>query len=165
MKLTIALLITVILSGCSMYKTREFVQQEEVKIENWDIKVFMSAFSGSSSANWDMHDFTTFISIITYQPTNYSASINNFRLIQGQCPGKDQLELGLLKTKTYKNDNNRVTISPEAGTITIPENINHICAYIDASLISNSGNNLINKSNIQIGLERNESSYPFLSMF
>ena len=44
MKLTIALLITVILSGCSMYKTREFVQQEEVKIENWDIKVFMSAF-------------------------------------------------------------------------------------------------------------------------
>ena len=165
MKLTIALLITVTLSGCSMYKTREFVQQDEVKLENWDITVFMSAFSGSSSANWDMHDFTTFISITTYKPRNYSASINNFRLVQGQCPGKNKIELGPLKVKTYKNDNNRVTISPEAGAITIPENINHICAYIDASLAGNSGNNSTNKTNIQIGLERNESSYPFLSMF
>ena len=125
----------------------------------------MSAFSGSSSASWDMHDFTTFISISTYQPTKYTASIDNFRLYKGPCPGTEPIELGLLEIKTYENDNNRVTISPKAQSITLLKNIDNVCAYIDASLISSASNNQINKNNIQIGLERNESSYPFISMF
>ena len=167
-KTLLTILCTFTLSACSIYKTREFVQQDMVQLENWNVYLHISAFTGSSSASWDNNSFTIFCDVSTYKgeyrETAYTSNISNFKLFTGKCPGLSKLEMGLLNKKTYVNDRNRVNISANNSVI-IPTEIEYLCGHVDIELTSIGSSKKLIKNGVQIGMKRHEAIVPFFSMY
>ena len=96
-------LILLSLSGCVVYKTREFTQINSAKFESWNITADVTAFSGSSDG-WENHKFMVFVDTSRYPDyldSMYRTDIKSLVLFSGDCSSNIELELGHIEVKNH----------------------------------------------------------------
>ena len=148
------------LSGCMIYKTREFTQINPVKFESWNITADATAFSRSSGASWENHKFRVFVDISRYPDyldSEYRADITNLVLFSGDCSSNIELELGNVEVKNHgKYQHGRVS-ADASEPVLIEQTIKNICVHINEDFIPLDGGPIITKP-FEIGMRRYESS-------
>ncbi|MGJ8563112.1 MAG: hypothetical protein ACSHXY_06115 [Alphaproteobacteria bacterium] len=152
----------VTLSGCVIYKTRVFKQTNDVSFEGWNVSASVTAFSGSSGASWDDHDFWISARISRYPEyldTRYDAITSGISAYSGGCDRPVKMEMGEIEIKKSEDAYNHDTSARAINKVYIESDIEKLCIRLEAEFPSKSGDPTISKT-FEIDMKRHESSFP-----
>jgi len=156
-----------LLGACVEYKTRGFVQTDELTFENWRVKAQANAFTESSGASWDDHTFSVAVTaLLDGDPelSDYTVSLAGFGLRTGFCAadGSAPIDLGEIRSKTRPTEVGLYDPGIDRK-ILIPAEVDHICVHVTARFSSKvNGDDTVEA--FEIDLKRLEKSFYFLPM-
>lgn len=158
--LSLCLILT--LPGCAVYKTREFIQIDTPRFESWNIAATVKAFSGSSGASLDNHNFSVIGDVTRYPEntdTDYVAKAVDMTLYAGACGSPDIIDIKPLRFKHFgKSQQGRSYVAADNRVLIAPE-IDKICMRVTAAFNGSTGEEALTKT-FDVNMKRNEKSMP-----